>query len=147
MRWKCFTGQKCSIQPAEQRLADEAVHVLRNKDFPADYGQGISLDPTRIATGRHSGFQALNLAILAGAARILLLGYDGRVAPDGRDHWHGGHPTSSPHSSYPAFRRCFTEAERDIAATGVVVLNCSPGTAIDTFPKVALEEALEGAPA
>lgn len=142
-RWAAYIGQKCSIQPSADHVP-AAVHIIRNRDHP-DNTNGLSLDPNFIVTGRHGGFQALNIAILAGAAKVLLLGYDARLGTAGETHWHGDHPTAGrqpSQSSYDTFRRAFTEAENAIAATGVKVLNCSPISAIETFPRVPLEEAL-----
>jgi hypothetical protein len=143
VRWAAFMGQKCTIQPTEQHVPD-SVHVMLNRDHP-NYGKGISLDPKFLATGRHGGFQVLNMSILAGAARILLLGYDARSGANGERHWHGAHPTETdaPQSRYATFRESFREAQHAIAATGVPVVNCSPTSAIDTFPKMTIEQALE----
>ena len=70
-------------------------------------GQGISLDPLHIHTGWNSGFQALNLAVLFGAAEILLLGVDLAVL-DGKRHWFGRHPGPLDRESpYGRFRLAF----------------------------------------
>lgn len=139
--WASFPGERCSIQ-ASETVVDERVHILKNMHHPAN-GNGLSLDRGAIATGRHSGFQALNVAILAGTKTGILLGFDGAPAADGRTHWHGDHPRPSGAAVYKHFRLAFSAAERAIEAAGVSVLNCSPGTAINSFPKVPLERALE----
>lgn len=140
-RWAGFAGQKCSIESSGGNITDHAVHMLRNRDFP-NHGKGLSIDPRSLVTGRNSGFQAMNLAILARAARVILLGFDGAPAADGREHFHGGHPRPTPKEAYPYYRQAMSAAENEIAAAGVEVLNCSPGSAIDSFPKAPLEEAL-----
>lgn len=140
-KWQAFKGQKCSIQSANPYITDEAVHILRNRDFPY-HGTGMSDDPGALVTGRNSGHQALNLAVLAGAKKIILLGFDGRPGADGRTHWHGEHPTPTPIAVWQEIRRAFSQAESGIKAAGVRVVNCSPGSFIDTFEKMALEEAL-----
>ena len=139
-RWASFAGQKCSIE-SSGRIEDDAVHLLRNKTFP-NHSLGLSLDPRALVTGRNSGFQALNLAILAGAKLVILLGFDGQRSAEGKDHFHGGHPQPTPPAAYPLYRQAMSAAENAIKAAGVMVLNCSPGSAIDSFPKVALKEAL-----
>lgn len=141
-RWAAFMGQKCTIQPSEKYVPD-SVHVMRNRDHPY-YGKGLSLDPDYLVTGKHGGFQVLNLAILAGATRILLLGYDASNSQAGARHWHGSHPieTDSPEQRYQTFRQSFIDSQHEIAATGVAVLNCSPTSRIDTFPKIDLATAL-----
>ena len=139
-----FRGQKCSIESQVQNIEQDETHVLRNA-YPKSHGTGMSLDPQAIVTGRNSGHQAVNVAILAGVARIILLGFDGRADPKtGATHWHGGHPREqvSP-SAFADFRRAWSASQNAIAATGVRIINCSPGTFIDTFEKMPLEQALE----
>lgn len=138
-----FPGQKCSIENSGANIKDDAVHILRNKRSPNN-AQGLSLEPGVLATahGKNSGFQALNIAALAGAKKIILLGFDGRPAADGREHFHGGHPRPTPAHFYEAMRKGFSAAENEIKAAGVRVINCSPGSAIDSFPKMKIEEAL-----
>lgn len=140
-RWAAFAGERCSIQAAEE-VVDARVHILKNAHHPTN-GNGLSLDPGAIVTGRNSGFQALNIAILSGAKTVILLGFDGAAGKDGLSHWHGDHPKPSTSAVYQHFRRSFSAAEDAIAKAGVSVINCSPGTQINSFPKVPLERALE----
>lgn len=141
-RWAEFPGQKCSIENSMAYIDDPAVYLLRNAHFPY-HGTGLSLDPGRVVTGRNSGFQALNLAILAGAKRIILLGFDGRPNAEGKTHFFGEHPTPTPAAVWQEIQKAFSAAESAIEAAGVRVVNCSPGSFIDSFPKMALQDAME----
>jgi hypothetical protein len=135
-RWADFAGQKCSVDSGDA-IADPAVHLLKIA------GQmGLSLDQRALMTGRNSGFQALNLAVLAGAKLVILLGFDGKPSDAGRGHWFGEHPYPTPVAAYPLYRQAMSAAENALIAAGVTVLNCSPGSAIDNFPKMKLEEVL-----
>lgn len=136
VRWAAFMGQRCTIETTVSAVPD-SVHVLR-----CIHGFGLSNDPERLVTGKHGGFQCVNIPILAGAKKLLLLGFDARNGADGQKHWHGDHPVSSGDGIYAEMRRAFSAAEKAIAETGVEVLNCSPTSAIDSFPKVRVEEAL-----
>ena len=140
-RWAAFTGQKCSIDWGGEWVADERIHVMRNLHGDVR-GYGLSTDPERLVTGFNSGFCALNLAFLAGSARIILVGFDGSASPTGASHWHGGHPTGTTPAIYEHVRRSFSMAEAALEAAGVVVVNCSPGSAIESFPKARLADAL-----
>lgn len=135
-RWAGFAGQKCSIQNSGANVVDEAVHILRNKTHP-NHGVGLSTDPQELVTGRNSGFQSLNLAILAGSKRVLLLGFDG-----GPGHFHGGHPRQTPSAVFPMYRQAMSAAEHAINELGVTVINCSPKSDIDSWPKMPIEDAL-----
>lgn len=139
--FRVFAGQKCSIQSSAAAIEDDAVHMLRNRNYP-NHGQGISLDPGALVTGKNGGFQALNLAILAGVSTAILIGYDG--APmDGKRHWFGDHPRESDSMGiYAEIRKSFALSTKEIEAAGVRVVNCSPGTSIDAFHMADLADAL-----
>ena len=131
-----FGGLKVSIENTGAQIEDAAVHMLRNG------GQnGLSTDPEALRTGQNSGYQAINLATLAGAAAILLLGYDGKVAADGRTHWFGDHPEREIPHVYDVYRKALRQLPPLLG--GVRVINCSPDSAVDAFEKMTLEEALE----
>lgn len=124
--------------PTGLRVTDPAVHIMRNTGR-----EGWSADPAAIASGGHSGFQALNIAGLTGAATAVLLGYDARDPNlDEKWHWFGEHPRRSPPTVFRSYRRSFKDAAVIIAAAGLRVINASPGSAIDAFPRVTLDEAL-----
>lgn len=142
-RFAAFAGEKCSIQNSGANVDDPAVHIMRNATHPKP-GMGLSLDPAKLMTGRNSGFQALNLAILAGAKAAILLGYDAREPNAGRpSHWFGEHPTVAPAQAYAYYRRAFAAAATAIARAGVIVINTTPGSAIECFEKMPLEDALD----
>ncbi|HSW83550.1 MAG TPA: hypothetical protein VLH12_08750 [Usitatibacter sp.] len=141
-RWAAFPGEKCGIEAAGH-LPDD-VHVLRVSHLTG----ALSRDAGALSTGRqdgyagHSGFQALNLATLAGATTILLLGYDGGPNAHGQTHFHGDHAIPTPADVWPFIARSFSCIENELKAAGVLVINCSPVSAIGSFEKVALADAL-----
>jgi hypothetical protein len=121
---------------------DFSFTVLKNGGM-----MGLSTDPTALRTGRNSGYQAVNLAVLLGAARIILLGYDMGIGADGRKHWHPDHPNDTDRaeivaSRYASFRRMFDTIADPLAALGVEVLNCSRHTALTCFQRRGLEAVL-----
>lgn len=99
-------------------------------------GAGLSRKPGVINQGMSSAYQCINLAFLAGATKLLLLGVDcyGK-------HWHEDHPAPLsnrlPHAQWMAK---FALLARDLEAEGVSVVNCSPGTALKAFPTGLIEE-------
>lgn len=96
-----------------------------------------------LRSGGHSGYQALHLAIHAGAARIILVGYDCGAPLVGQGHFFGEHPKeirSTPNRSQWAKRYA---ALRDVAAArGIHVVNATPSSAIDVFERRALRDVL-----
>lgn len=127
-----FAGLKVTLEapefPSLKRLAQGAE-------------RGFEPEPTRLATGRNGGYQAIHLAVHFGAARILLLGYDLRLV-DGRSHWFGGHPVATKPEVYARMRPCFESLVVPLAERGVEVVNCTPGSALACFPMVPLRRAL-----
>ena len=102
--------------------------------------RGLSRKPGLIHQGMSSGFQAINLAFLAGARDFVLLGYDCKST-----HWHGDHPpglkSTLPHARWIEH---FATLARDLRDEGVRIVNCSPDTAIpeSMFKPADLETAL-----
>jgi len=102
---------------------------------------GLESRQSAIRTGRNGGYQAINLAVHLGAKRIILLGFDMKPDKKGRDHWFGEHPNKVP-LNYDLMVRLFDTLVEPLAARGVEVINCTPGSAIKAFPKVGLRKAL-----
>lgn len=100
---------------------------------------GLSLDPRSLRTGGNGGYQAINLAVLLGATKIVLLGYDMQLGEKGKQHWHGDHPMRMI-SPYVNFRRCFQTIVDPLKEAGVEVINCSRETALKCFPRRRLDE-------
>lgn len=117
------------------------VQALRN-DGPS----GLCLNPNGLRVGGNSGYQAINLAVHLGAARILLLGYDmSREGKNGkgRSHWFGEHPKGlAGNSPYVAWLGQFPTLVAPLKQLGVVVINCTRRTVLTTFPQRPLEVAL-----
>lgn len=129
-----FAGWKYGIASSVPITWPDVV-VLENTGW-----LGLEEEPTGLRAGHNGGYQAVNLAVHLGAARILLLGYD--MAPDGaQTHWFGDHPDHVP-SPFPEMRAAFDTLVAPLAARGVEVLNCSRRTALTAFPRVPLEQAL-----
>ena len=140
-----FVGQKCSIQHSGANIVDDAVHMLRNKTHPRN-STGLSLDPACLMTGSNSGYQAVNLAVLAGAKTIILLGYDAHTPAAGeKTHWFGDHPRREPDAVYNKYRQSHRDGARMIKTAGVRVINCSPGSAITDYENRTLPDALNEA--
>jgi hypothetical protein len=127
-----FQGLKYSLEAGSAKWP--GVQVLRNCGT-----QGLELDPTGLKSGGNSGYQAINLAVHLGAARILLLGYD--MGPRrGQHHFTADYPWAPP--NYPIFLRHFPAIVEPLKAYGVEVVNCTPGSVLKCFPHQSLADAL-----
>jgi len=109
----------------------------------------LSIAPDTLYTGRlgnpytgpggNSGYQAINLAVLMGATRILLLGYDMRAVA-GRTHFFGARPKELAAGQFHP--EALDQLVPALAAAGIEVINCTPDSAIRCFPRMSLEQAL-----
>lgn len=129
-----FRGAKYALDRYAQRFA--GVAVLKNTGT-----KGLERDPKGLRTGRNSGYQAINLAVLLGATKILLLGYDMQPR-GGQDHWFGPHPYRTAPIPYDKILDVFPQVVEPLKAAGVTVINCTKGSALRCFPYLPIEEAL-----
>jgi len=92
--------------------------------------------------GGNSGFQAFNLAVQFSSTKIILVGFDMRI--DRGVHWHGKHNRGLCNPRPPTIKhwidRLDGEAEK-LKALGVDVVNASPDSALQAYPKLSIEEA------
>lgn len=129
-RWSCDMGWHGKPAPAGITLV------------PCKPGSAITLTGP-ISTGSNSSFQAMHLAIRWGAKKIVFLGLD--MTADNGGHWHRDHGPglrNTEERTYQNFRRAFETAAPEIAALGVEVVNASPTSALNCFPKIPLWRAL-----
>jgi hypothetical protein len=90
--------------------------------------------------GRSSGYQAINLAFLWGAKRIVLLGFDCKDS-NGRAHWFGQHPQGlNQEQPYKLWIANFAKLANDLQTAGVEVINCSTDTALTCFKQVSIDQ-------
>lgn len=130
---RSFAGLKFTLEPKAEALAP----MLRNTGM-----LGLETDPTGLRHGRNSGYQAVNLAVHVGARRIVLLGFDMRRDANNRSHFFGEHAYHTVPSQYDMFTRCFDSMIAPLQVLGVEVLNATRDTALTSFPRVSLAEAL-----
>ncbi len=135
-----FKNLKVTLSNSADLVRDwPAIGILENTGTG-----GLERDPRGLRTGRNGGYQAINLAVHLGARRILLLGYDMKPGADGRTHWFGDHedwPTR-PNLFRDIFLPHFEGLAHALDAIGVSVVNCTPGSALDVFPKASLDQVL-----
>jgi hypothetical protein len=101
--------------------------------------------PGVIGSGGNSGFQALNLAVQWGARRILLIGFD--MSARSGVHWYGrnaGTGRSNPDEiNFRRWRAAFATTPPVLNKLGVVVVNCSPISTLDCFPRASVAHTLK----
>jgi len=110
--------------------------------IPGRWGDGLSLDPAYIHYGHSSSYQLINLAVLHGCTRLLLLGFDMKYGSGPRHYFNdlsddaGEYP---PHlrkwSSFTGLLGCYkTIADQQEKTKAFEIINCTPGSAMPWFP-------------
>lgn len=128
-----FSGARVTQDVAAARRW--RLHYIASKR-----GAGFSTSWECIHRGDNSGFQALNIAVLAECAPIVLLGFDMRMQGKQR-HWFGDHPGSlNVNSPYHTFAAAFDEAAR--RAPQLNIINATRDTALECFEKCDLRSVI-----
>lgn len=137
-RWSCHSSGKDDKLACAERWGLKLVRGSPSK--------GFSTNQAVIHYGQNSGFQAINLAMLFGAKRVLLVGFDMRNIPLPRNnlqrHFFGNHHHSLRNSDPSVFIKNFEQAARLMLPGGPQVINCTPGSALKCFPSMELDKAL-----
>lgn len=97
---------------------------------------GFDPTPGCVRTGSNSGYQAVHVAMQAGAKRVLLVGFDMHGS-----HFFGKHPAPL-RNSHPETQKQFAINFQFLKGHGTEIVNCTPGSAITCFPQQDLAEAL-----
>lgn len=134
-----FRGLKVSASPnaakafPEMRTVQLVSRAVILKDEPGVIGCG-----SRFGNG-HSGFHAVNLAVQFGAKRIVLVGFDLQGS-----HWHVDHEGRNNPAARVLAEWCeeMDGCADQFTALGIRVLNASKSSALTTYEKVDLLEAM-----
>lgn len=116
------------------------VHLIPSLRMP-----GLCTRPGFIHQGGNSGYQAINLAVQAGATQVVLLGYD--MSDRAGKHWHGKYTNGLPNTGTHLFLEWIRNFERlatDLETAGVSVVNCTPSSALTSFRTADLRLHLNG---
>ena len=101
------------------------------------------LEGVALGIYRNSGACAGAVALREGATRVVLLGYDADLGPDGETHHHGDHPPELRNAdSMGEWPRQFEALAKDAKRRGTEIVNASRRTSLSVFPRAALEDAL-----
>ena len=136
----------CSPKIDTVRFKSAGVKYLQRDHNRA---KGISKNLHKVSWNNNSGGAAISFAVHLGVSRIILLGFDMCNAGDHSQHWHNlygrssGQPPKKPHR-LPFHRHLlgFPFIAEDAKKMGIEIINASPNSAIEEFPKVKVKELL-----
>lgn len=135
-----FSGEKWTTynhrHGAGSDVADQyGLHVINGRS-----GSTFSRAPDLIHWGQCSGFQAINLAILWGAKRIILVGYNMQVV-NGQKHFFGNHPRQLNNTDLKRFVPHFETAAKELSGD-IEIINATPNSALTCFMHMELDDAI-----
>lgn len=134
---RCWTHQDVDNNNDEQDQAAQQFGLTLAK---GRHAPGLGRDVVHF--GDNSGYQAVNLAYLLGAGRIVLLGYDMGVRGN-QTHFFGDHPPPlKTGSDYRHWVTLFDRLAQDLADEGVQVINATRESALRCFRRATINEAL-----
>lgn len=137
--WKqfkpAFTGM---IVTTASEIGLPGIHVME-KVQPKE---GLALARTKIALRRTSVTGAINLAVHFGCDRIVLLGVDGGFLNGVRHNHDDRYPWPMVNGCWDEHAAEFGQIAPSAKALGISILNASPESRIDVWPKVSFAEAI-----
>jgi hypothetical protein len=149
VEWANYRGIKLWLNSEEKALPPEDQHGAHqlHEFVPNPYKKRW---PTALADGLYRGNNAgaagISLADALGAETIYLLGYDMSVESGRSSNWHEEYPEEwrAKESTMRAYRK---DIERISPLIRAKVVNLTPGSALEAFPKQSLVDVLGHAPA
>jgi len=114
--------------PLPEKLFDSRIEFI-----PKVAGGGLSENPRELRGSFTTTALAINYAVLRGARKVLLIGVDGKAAPDGTKYFVGEHKEDW-HMRYERQRWGYSRLPRDFRRLGVQVFNLNPKSAVKEFP-------------
>lgn len=129
-------------QSGEWGRVPASVFAKVNRIEVVAHEPGLSTNLRRVNGGGNSGYQAIGLAYLWGATRIILLGYDMQKT-GGKLHHHGKHEGGLPNlGNLTEWARRMIQLGIDLRKQNVRVINATRETAITCFERMPIEDAL-----
>ena len=94
-----------------------------------------------LAWNKNTGAGAVNLALLLGARRVFLLGFDMHLT-GGRSNWHDNTLDTPNEKLYPKFIKGWERLAKDLSIKfpGCEIFNITDNSSLDLFPKIGVDE-------
>lgn len=136
----------CPVFPSKRAtLPDWILHMGREetKNGLAAHGAGT------LGWNGHTGSLAINLALLLGAHRVYLLGFDMKASPEGHANWHDVRFEGTPDQSvYNLYKIQFSAIVRDVKGDaktpsmfpGCELINVTDDSTLELLPKVSIRD-------
>ena len=106
----------------------------------------LGLHKDALGWNTNTGAVAINLALLLGAKRIFLLGFDMHLSKDGRSNWHRNKLNKPDKTIYTKFLKGFVRLVADLKEKfpNVEIVNVTDDSALNLFPKIGIDKFWKG---
>ena len=127
-----YDGKVYGAEPALNGKMPDWIQPLRR------FAKGLHTDG--VGWNGNTGMVALNLAILLGASRIYLLGFDMKRTKE-RSNWHENNLDKNPDSVYKKFLDWskYVKQDWDSKFSHIEIFNITDDSDLDIFPKISVE--------
>lgn len=100
------------------------------------------LSTTRLGWNTNTGGAAINLALILGAKRVFLLGFDMQLSAEGRPNWHNLGLDEPAVGTYEKFCEGFERIVPDLRKTfpGREIINVTDNSNLYCFPRIGCEQ-------
>lgn len=146
----CFMGDYLAIKTYDREVP-KTMHKWTGVPLAKDLGwkmirstngTGLALKGS-INSGGNSGYGAIGLAVVFGATKIVLLGFDMMKGPNGERHVHADHDRRMVQAQpFDQWLMRFEKLAEDLKAVGIDCVNCTRRTALTCFRTNTLENEL-----
>jgi len=147
----CYFGDFTAIKHYFPKLRHMHTEWVTADGAAAERFKMTRLKPTdvtglcrqRVHMNGNSGAQAISVAACWGASRILLLGFDMKLGPNGEKHHFGDHPSNLVQAMlFDEWIGKLAIVASDAKALGIEIINCTPESALPHFPMADIREVL-----
>lgn len=132
-----FKGKKVSFHYENSSLPSNILLLHRGTHT------GLSSNPQILCHGTNSGYAAINLAVLLGCTKLILLGYD--MSPqNGKLHHYEDYPENTPLETFKTvYLPRYESLVPLLAQQSIQVWNASPSSLLPWWTKCTLQEAFK----
>lgn len=130
--WKAYIKEVKSNFKGDLWTQDKKAQKDHNINWIESKSEkGLNPRKGVINQGGNSGYQAIGLAVQAGAKKIYLFGFDMHGC-----HWHGPHPEKhlAKVNVYDTWLSFFPQMSEDLKVKQIEVINYTPNSALKVFP-------------
>lgn len=139
-----FPKLKISCNPNTRKKAhpgDNIKFLAKDNRMPF----GISTRQAHVSWNGNTGAAGISLAHHFGACRIYLLGFDMKLGPGDRQHFHSHYRTAGARTEakklpFDRHMKGFPTIAKHARQLGLEIINVNPDSAITDFPRVSLKD-------